>query len=129
MLLQRHSDLLSLAKRPPTGREQPHPMRAPVEFMRLSGDELTFLHPAERRGDRIRVARHQVGDRPLRKPLRVAFAQPAQDAELIRRDLQMCDALAKGLIEPVPGAPQKWRQAFRFSGRLCGGRRWKAVAH
>ena len=56
---------------------------------------------------------------------RIAFEQGAEDCELVRRDLQMGDATAEGLVQSIPRPTQQGGQASslrRVDGERGAGR-------
>jgi len=106
LLLQFRRDLAGLFEGFSARGLNLHAARAAIRLVGVSNDQPRAFHAGKGGGDRIRVAGHQVGERPLGEPARIAFAQPAEDGELIRSEPERCDALAEGLVEPVPRPAQ-----------------------
>lgn len=95
------------------GGEELNPMRAAIALMGLAYEEAGPLHAREGGGDGVRIACHETRDLLLGEAGGIAFAEPAQDGILARRDLEMADALPESLIKAVPRAAEKRRKAFR----------------
>jgi hypothetical protein len=79
-------------------------------------DEAVPFHSGERGRNRVRIAGHQIRDGALSETLWISFADPAQDAELIGRNLEMSDPLPERLVEAVPCAAHQDRQPLGCFG-------------
>jgi hypothetical protein len=98
---------------------KPDAMCTAIGLVGAALDELCFFHAREGGRDGVRVTRHEISDGALGEALGIALADPAEDGELIRGNVEGGNALAKGLIQTVPGAAQKHGETL-----LCGrGRR------
>jgi len=117
MVLVGDGDRARFFKLGQAGRAEPDATRTMVLFILRARDQSAWLHARKCGTDRIRIARHEIGQRALREPLRIGLTQPAQDAELIRRDPKMFDSIAKALVQPTPRPAEQDRQPLR--------RRWR----
>ena len=72
-------------------------------------EQAGLFHPLQQRRHGIRVAAHLLGQFALGDAAR--FKQRAHDRELVRRDAQVRDAAAKGLVQSIPGVAQEDGQA------------------
>ena len=85
-------------------------MRAPVPFVRPAFNQAGPVHPLQQGSHRIGIAAHELGQIALGQPPRVPFQERPHHRELVRRDAQVGDSPAKGLVQTIPGPAQQRRQ-------------------
>jgi hypothetical protein len=125
--LQFHGDLARLLERPAALRHESDAMRSPIRLVRATFNQPILLHADERGGDGVRVAGHQVRYGALGQALRVSFAEPAQNTKLIGGNFEGVHALAKRLVQSIPGAAEENGQPLGRLERGVG--RWNFVWH
>jgi len=128
MVLVGDGDRARFFKLGPAGRAEPDAARAMVLFILRTRDQSACFHARKCRTDRIRIARHEIGQRALREPLLLALTQPAQDAELIRRDPKMFDSIAKAWFSPHHARRSRIGSRFGAVGATSAVRRQGAGA-
>lgn len=91
-----------------------------IRLMRFPANQLGFLHPAEERGDGVRVARHVLGQGALGEPRRFGLKQGPHDGELVRRDAEVRNPTAERLVQAEPSATEQGGKAATIR-RIDGG--------
>ena len=76
-----------------------------------ASDPTGCLHAFEQRSNGIWIAAHELSQFALGQTFGIHFEQGPQNSELVRGDIDVGHATAKGLVEAVPGSPQQRRQA------------------
>ena len=128
MVLVGDGDRARFFKLGQAGRAEPDATRTMVLFILRARDQSAWFHARKCGTDRIRIARHEIGHCALREPLRIGPTQPAQDAELIRRDPKMFDSIAKAWFSPHHARRSRIGSRFGADGAPPIGRRQGAGA-
>lgn len=80
-----------------------------------------LFHTADKRGDRVGIAGHLLGEVFLVQAGVARFVQPAEDGELRGGEPEVEDAASECLVQSVPASAQKRWQLTRVRRQVGGG--------